>query len=405
MSVATLLEGSVRKSGNRVRIAVQLVKVADSAHLWSETYDRTLDDIFAVQDDIAQAVVQELRATLLGEHVTAANAQRSLAEVTDAARDRSDNSEAQRLFLQARYLLGRKSQEELTRSVEYLLQAVALDPDFALGWAWLAQAHSDTGGWGTVPVDIANANALSAANKALALAPDLVRAHLSMAHIQMSYQWDWSAAERSVQRALQLAPDDADVLATALRLYFYLGRLAEAEAFGIRAVVLDPLNANTYRLLAIQFYSNGNLDEAIRYMQHSLALAPDFIASRHVMATLLSDQGRHAEALAQTEMERAEWARLTALSLVKWAMNTPDSMADSDVALAMLIEKHSTHSTAQIAHLHAVRGDADGAFLWLERGFALRDAGLAATKVAPFFARVRHDPRWPLFLKKMGFDR
>ena len=133
MSVATLLEGSVRKSGNRVRIAVQLVKVADSAHLWSETYDRTLDDIFAVQDDIAQAVVQELRATLLGEHVTAANAQRSLAEVTDAARDRSDNSEAQRLFLQARYLLGRKSQEELTRSVEYLLQAVALDPDFALG--------------------------------------------------------------------------------------------------------------------------------------------------------------------------------------------------------------------------------------------------------------------------------
>ena len=201
LNVATLVEGSVRKSGNRVRVSVQLVKVADSAHLWSETYDRTLGDIFAVQDDIAQSVVTELRSALMSDKPNQAAEMNVIAEIARAANDRSDNSEAQRLFLQGRYLLGRKSEAELMRSIDYFRQAVALDPHFALAWAWLAQAYCDAGGLGTAPLHEAYANANAAASQALALAPDLVQAHMAMASFQIGYQWDWASAKATIQRA------------------------------------------------------------------------------------------------------------------------------------------------------------------------------------------------------------
>ena len=402
LNVATVLEGSVRKSGNRVRISVELVKVADGYHLWSETYDRTLDDIFAVQDDIAQAVVKELRSTLMGDAATVTSNKTIIAEIASAATDRSDNSEAQRLFLQGRYLLGRKSEEDLTRSIEYLQAAVALDPDFALAWAVLAQAQSDAGGWGIAPVHEANARALTAANKALALAPGLVQAHLSMASIQMSYQWDWVSAEASIQRALQLAPDNADVLTAAMRLSFCMRHFDEAETFGQRAVALDPLNAASYRMLAMALYSAGKLDSAADIMRQSLELSPDAIASRHVLGIVLSMQGRHEEALAETMLEKAEWARLTVLSIVRWSMGTDADKLESDNALATLVEKRAHSSAVQISSLYAIRGDADATFLWLERAYQQRDAGLVYSNALPFFDPVKHDPRWHPFLKKMG---
>ncbi len=403
LNVATVLEGSVRKSGNRVRISVELVKVADGYHLWSETYDRTLDDIFAVQDDIAQAVVKELRSTLMGDAATVASDKTIVAEIASAATDRSDNGEAQRLFLQGRYLLGRKSEEDLRRSIEYLQAAVALDPAFALAWAVLAQAQSDAGGWGIAPVHEANARALTAAKKALALAPGLVQAHLSMAFIQMSYQWDWVSAETSIQRALQLAPDNADVLTIAMRFAFCMHHFDEAEAFGQRAIALDPLNAASYRMLAMALYSAGKLDSAADIMRQSLELSPDAIASRHVLGIVLSMQGRHEEALAETMLEKAEWARLTVLSITKWSMGTDADKVESNNALAMLIEKHAHSSAVQISSLYAIRGDADATFLWLERAYQQRDAGLVYANALPAFDPVKHDPRWRPFLKKMGF--
>ena len=224
-----------------------------------------------------------------------------------AARDRSDDSEAQRLFVQGRYLLRRKSEEDLKHSIEYLQKAVALDPDFALAWALLAQAHNDSGGWGVVPVHEAGAAALAAAKTALALAPDMVQAHLSMAYIQMGYQWDWAGAEASMQQALQLAPDNADVLTTATKLSFCLRKLDAAETFGQRAIALDPLDANGHRLLAMSLFTAGKLDSALRSLRQSLDVSPDSIATRHVLAIVLSAQGRHEEALAEAMQEKAEW--------------------------------------------------------------------------------------------------
>ena len=406
LNVATVLEGSVRKSGNRARISVQLVKVSDGYHQWSETYDRTLDDIFAVQDDIAQAVVKELLTTLMGEMPAAARSESIATEVARATGDRSDNSEAQRLFVQARYLHGRKSEADLLHAIQYLQDAVALDSGFALAWALLAQAHNDAGGWGIVPVDEANAAAQHAAETALKLAPDQMQTYLAMAYIQMGNLWDWAGAEASVQRALHLAPDHADVLTAATKLAFCLRRLDAAEAFGQRAVALDPLNAIGHRFLAMVRCSAGHLGGAEKSLRLSLELSPDSIATRHVLAIILNAQGRHAEAHAEAEQEKAEWARLTALSLVKWAMGSAADQAESDTALKMLIEKYGQQDScaAQISHVYASRGDADNAFRWLERGYAQRDAGLAYLIAVPFFDSIKHDPRWPVFVKKMGFE-
>jgi TolB-like protein len=153
LNVATVLEGSVRKSGNRIRITVQLVKVADGYHLWSETYDRTLEDVFAVQDDITQCVVQELRTTLMGEAPAAKQNESVGREIAVAAKGRSENSEAYRLMLQGRYLMDRVSHSDFERSVEYLKQAVAIDPEFALAWAWLARALTHSAALGYARVD------------------------------------------------------------------------------------------------------------------------------------------------------------------------------------------------------------------------------------------------------------
>ena len=211
LNVATVLEGSVRKAGNRMRISVQLVKVADGYHLWSETYDRTLEDIFAVQDDIAQSVVKELRTTLFGESDAKAE-QHASAQVAAAVKGRTADPEAHRLFLQGRHLIDRRTREDSARGIGYLKQALEIDPDFALAWAELARAYATEADAGWVPAVEGVARAREAVARALALEPDLAEGHAGMGWIQMYYDWDWHAAEASLQRALELAPGNADVL-------------------------------------------------------------------------------------------------------------------------------------------------------------------------------------------------
>ena len=190
----------------------------------------------------------------------------------------------------------------------------------------------------------------------------------------------------------------------ATKLAFCLNRLVEAVAYGLRAVAVDPLNAGSYRMLAMVCFAAGKLDDAVLHMRHSLALAPEAVASRHVMSNLLMAQGRFDEALAEAMLEKAEWARLTSLTSIKWAMNTVVSRAESDAALAQLIGQHEEHSAIQISASYAMRGDADAAFMWLERAYGQRDGGAVYTKALPFHNLVKGDARYLPFLKKMGLD-
>jgi TolB-like protein/cytochrome c-type biogenesis protein CcmH/NrfG len=399
LNVATVLEGSVRKAGNRIRIMVQLVKVADGYHLWTQTYDRTLDDVFAVQDEIAQSVVQELRTTLMGEAPTPKQLESVGHEIAAAGKGRSENSEAYRLMLQGRYHIDRLSGPDFERSIRYLKQAVALDPGFALAWAWLARALTHAAGLGYAKVEEANAEALQAARKALELEPELVEAHLSLCWHQMMHDWDWRGAEASVRRALALAPNNADALSGATMLSYNTGRLDESVALGRRAVEQDPLNAKTYTHLARPLAALGLLSEAEQGYRKALELSPDGVPFRLLLAMNLERQGRHDEAMAEAMQEKAQWARLTALAILHF---TGGNVAESDKALQELIETGEDTSAYQIAQAYAVRGDADSAFRWLEQGYVQRDSGLCVMKSSWMFERIRRDPRWGAFLKKMG---
>ncbi len=401
LDVATLLEGSVRKSGDRVRISVQLVDVADSSHRWSETYDRTLDDIFAVQDDIARSVVKELRAVLLGEHADPDASGAAHAEVAAAAVGRGRNPEAHRLYLQGRYLYSRIANADLAAGIEMLKRAVALDPEHALAWATLGQAYPWAAGTGLMTPAEGMERGRDAANRALAIEPNLAEGHTALGLVQHWYDHDWSGAEASFARALELAPMSADALQAAGMLDFCLGRHERALAILRRSIDADPLSMIGPSYVARILFSEGRLAEAEAELRAILARSTSPSREHAVLALVLADQGRTEEALAEANAETAEWAKLWALAIVHWRLGMK---AASDQALAELEHKHHDSSAFQVAQVRAVRGEHDAAFEWLERACEARDAGVALARVTRLLSGLHGDPRWPAFMKRIGLE-
>ncbi|HQR11137.1 MAG TPA: TIR domain-containing protein [Casimicrobiaceae bacterium] len=399
LKVSTVLEGSVRKSGNRVRISVQLLKVSDGYHLWSETYDRTLDDIFAVQDEIARTVVAELREMLLGAK-PGANAMGVVTrEVAAAAKGRSENGEAYRLYLKGHFLVERMSGADLTRGVEYLQAAIKLDPDFALALATLSHAHTLEGIWGLCVPSEGVRHAREAAQRSLALEPDLAEGLLALGSIQLWYDWDWVAAEASLRRALELAPNNPEVSRELGYLMYVVGRYEESVQHCRRAVEQDPLNAMSYSMLAFPLIALQRLQEVEENCRKALELSPDGISFRYVLATTLEVLGRREEAEAEALIDKTEWSRLTCLACI-YARS--GRMQESDAMLAQLVEKYAHIGAVQIAQVHAARGEIDAALPWLDRARAQHDAGITNVRTFYYFDALRGDPRWPAFLAQLN---
>jgi serine/threonine protein kinase/tetratricopeptide (TPR) repeat protein len=401
LDVATVLEGSVRKAGQRVRISVQLVKVADSSHLWSESYDRTLDDIFAVQDDIARAVVKELRTTLLGQEADSQASGEVKAEVSNATKGRATDPEAHRLFLLARHLLDMPRADTTLKAIEYLRQALERDPDFALAWSELSRAHARAADMNLVPVAEGYAQARKAVERALELEPELAEAHARLAWIQLTYFWDWPAAEAAIGRALKQAPGNAIVLRVAGQVSNIVGRTEEATLFCARSLEQDPLSAIAHSTLAIRLYSANLFAEAEQEFRKTLELGSGMPGISAYLAICVLARGQAAEALVVAAQESEEVFRLWGLALVQDALGHP---GDSEAALRQLIEKHAEDSAYQIAEVYGARHAAEEAFLWLDRAFTQRDGGLPLLRLSPQLRPLHGDPRWPAFLKKMGFD-
>jgi TolB-like protein/tetratricopeptide (TPR) repeat protein len=399
LNVSTVLEGSVRKAGNRMRIAVQLVNVADGYHLWSESYDRMLDDIFAVQDDIAQSVVKELRATLLGGTADVRNGEVVTAQVAAAVRGRATQPEAHRLFLQARHFIDRRTGEDMARGIGYLKEALALDRDYALAWAEIGAAYAISADWGWAPFAEGYVQARDAVTRALALEPDLAEGHATMGWIQSTHDWDWRGAKHSFERALELAPGSAAVLRRAATLAGNLGRLDEAIELDRRAVAQDPLSSASYNNLGLHLHAAGQLADAEAAFRKALEFAPRSPASRTNLALALVDQGRGEEALGDALKEPDEWVRLWMLAIVH---NAAGRRAESDAALHQFIANYQEDSAYQVAQAYGIRGEADLAFEWLERAFVQRDSGLNYVKADPDLRSLRDDPRWHAFVRKMG---
>ena len=274
LNVATILEGSVRKAGKRLRISAQLVQVATDSPLWSQTYDRELDDIFAVQDDIARAVVKELRAALLGTPGDGSLSAQVDADVEAATRGRGADADAYQLYLQGRFFADRQSEEGIAKGVEFYRQAVAMDPKYALAWAFLARAYADQAGYAWQPYAATFDRAREAAERSIELEPNLAEGHAALGFIRMARDWNWQAAHASFRRALELAPGNVHVLRDVAIMAACLGRQDEAIVLLRRAVTLDPLSSRAHRVLGSRYLSAGLLDEAAASLGKARELNP-----------------------------------------------------------------------------------------------------------------------------------
>jgi TolB-like protein/Tfp pilus assembly protein PilF len=398
LHVDTVLEGTVRKAGQRVRIAVQLVKVSDGYHLWSESYDRTLDDILALQDDIAQSVVKELRRTLLGEEADSKASGEVKAEISQAARGRTTYPEVYRLCLQARHLLGRFTRTDTAKAIEYLKHALELDPDFALGWAELSRAYSAEAARGWVPVTEGFSRARQAADLALELEPGLGEAHSALGWIQQVHDWDWQGAETSYRRAMELSPGNTTVLRRAGVLAAALGQFEEAMALFHRAIDGDPLDSSSYHNLGLVLAASDRIEESEQAFRKALELATQRSTTHAYLSLSLLLMGRQEEALEVVKKEPNEGDRLPAQSIIEGALG---NLPEADRLLRQLIETRAESEPSQIAEVYATRGEKDEAFAWLERAFGARDAGVTLILQSPRLRSLHADPRWRALLEKL----
>ncbi len=399
LNVATVLEGSVRKSGNRVRITAQLIEVASDSHLWSETYDRQLDDIFAVQDDIAQSVVKELRATLMGETAGAAAAPSVAADVVRAVAGRSDDPQAFQLYLQGKFYGERTTQADTDKAIELFRGALAIDPDFALAWAGLSRIHQVQAGFGFAPIDEGFERAREAAQRALRLAPDLAEGHIELGLVYESHDWNWKEAETSLRRALELSPGDAHALRSAAGLARVLGRFDEGLELMHKAVALDPLSARTHRQMAMLAFMSERFDEAAVAFALALDLSPNTGLCHAFLAIARLMQGRADDALVLANAEIHDVFRDVALAMIHHAQGR---RGESDAALQRLIDGSGWTAAYQVAEAYSYRNEVEPAFEWLERAYAQRDPGVIYAANDVFLRPLQHDPRWLPFVRRLG---
>ena len=400
LNVASVLEGSIRRAGNRVRISVQLVKVEDGYQLWSETYDRMMDDIFAVQDDIARSVVEEIRIRLLGESSESLSRQIER-DVALAVRGRADDPEAQRLMMLGRYFLDRTTREATDKAIGYFKQALEIDPEYALCWAELGRAYAIGAGRSWLPPDEGYKLAKEAAERSLSFEQDLAEGHAQLGRIKAAYEWDIRGAEASYQRALELSPSNSSVLDGASVLAYKLGRLDEAIDLSRRAVAQDPLAAGIWHNLGLACHAAGLLDESEKAFRRALEIAPQRIVSEALLSLVLLDAGRPEDALSEAGQEPDEFWRVWALAII---FHASGDVEKSDANLRTVLEKFAEGNAFQIAEIYSMRNEMDQAFEWLRRAIEARDPGVTHLKVNPRFRRMHSDERWPQIVADAGLS-
>ena len=388
LGVANVLEGSVRREGDHVRITTELIKADDGFQLWSQSYDREIKDIFAVQDEIAQAATEALQVKLLGSNGPPA-----------ASSLRSTSPEAYQAYLQANYFLGRGTgKEDVDKALAYADTAIMLDEGYAPAWALRASVQNMMAEEGLTNVTEGFRTARDDAERAIALDPTSASAYLALARTQIYHDWDWDTADTCLTKAAALEPGNAEVPRMRSYLSRALGNLNQAVELYEEVVTLDPLRANSRLGLGFLLYMAGRYDEAQVQLQKALDLNPQAAFAHGDLGKILIAEGKPQQALVEIEKEPSDWEKLTDQALAYHALGREE---DSNAALSELITKHDTDSAYQIAEVYAYRGESDKSFEWLERAYKQRDAGLPDIKVDPLFKNLRHDPRYSDLLKKM----
>jgi TolB-like protein/Tfp pilus assembly protein PilF len=389
LGVTNLLEGSVRKQGDRVRIVAELINAADGRALWSETYDRELKDVFAVQSEIATAVTDQLKIKLLGTPAK-----------SDAAP--SNNNLAAYNALQQGTFYFRLSTEEGTRkATEFYGEAIRLDPRYALAYAQLSAAWRQLAATWLVGGADANegfAKARNAAQTALSLAPDLAAAHEALGFVLVTPDLDFAAAEAEFRKAEKLAPADAGPKFALSFLFAAQGRLAEAENIMRQTLPLDPLGVTRYLNLARILIAGGRYDEAEATLRKAIELQPAAARLHAYLTTLDIIRGNAAAALQDAQLEPKGFWQDYALALARQAQS---DHAAADAALQTLIDNYAGGGPFQIATVYGLRKEPDKMFDWLERAYTEHDPGLTQLLGTPFIMNYRDDPRFAAFCQKL----
>ncbi len=382
LGVKHVLEGSVRRSGDRIRVTAQLIDVAEDAHIWSETWDRTMDDVFAIQDEIAQAVVDGLKLRLLGDL---------------PATDRTA-PEAYALYLQAMQLLNHRNADSALQAEALLQQALEIDRDYIPAWLELARAYRQGGGVGAWHPVQSFPKARNAAVEVLRLDADNVPALVMLANIALRYDYDVESATEYVERAMSVNPDDESARQIESSIAFLSGDSDSAIRFSENAVDRDPANTNRRYGLGLVYMGAHRFDAAKESFRKAIELSPTSAGSHFYLGAIMMLEGDFDGAEEQIVRENREGYRATGLALLYQARGDSEQ---ADKALAALIAL-GNRWTYQIAAVHAFRDEADEAFLWLDRAMDRRDTSLAMLSGDPFMDNIRDDPRLDDVFARLG---
>jgi len=382
LNVAHVLEGSVRKVGNQVRITVQLIETRSDSHLWSETYDRTLDGIFAIQDEIALSVVKQLRITLLGE---------------TAPKVIMTNPEAYTLFLQSRHVDDRYTRAALEQAELLLKEALAIDPNFAPAWTDLGDVYRGQEDFDRPMVE-SKALARAAFQQALTIDPSYAPAYASLGMLVRT-NYNFAAADQYFQQALQLNSGIARPFLAASSLMRTFGRFDKSIDLAQKAIALDPVRSAAYTNLGYTYYYALRFDEAAIAFSKALSLSPERPRAHFYLGRVLLEQGELQAALAVMQKEPVVVYRITGRALVHHALENREV---SRKALAELIDNWGEVAAFQIAEVYAYLGENDAAFKWLQKAYDTQDAGLVVLLGNPLFAKLTSDTRYHSFVEKLG---
>ena len=385
LGVRTLLEGTVRKQDDRVRIVAELVNAADGIALWTRTFDRELRDIFAVQREIATAVADSLKVTLLG------SADNSTQMVPKSV-------EAHNAYLQGHFHFLRRNIEDYRKAITYFDQAIDVDPDYALAYAERAETWTMIGDL-TGQRPTAYPKARSDAEKAVAIAPALAEAHAALGWVRFFGEWKFAEGLSELKRAKELSPANPTANDLLARVIIYLGGIDEAERQAREAVELDPLSVSTLFNLSRVLFIAGKLDEADAAGRKVAELQPSAASSHRWQVLVAVQRGDGETALREAQLEPDAGFRPFELALAQYVRG--DHKA-ADAALAELIANGRDSLAYQIAEVYAVRGETDKAFEWLQISFDNHDGGTLSLSVDPLLRGLRDDPRYKNLLAKLG---
>ena len=384
LGVAHLLEGSVRKDGNKIRVTAQLIKAKDGSHMWSETYDRNFEDVFKLQDEIAGAVVKQLKLKLLS--------------VPGNITSSSTNTEVYNLVLQGNYFLEKRGKENLVKALGFYSQALAIDSLNARTWGAMARSIGIQADWAYIDVHAGFKKAEIAANKAIALDEKQAEGYIVLGSVKMN-SFDWRGSEAELKKGISLNPGNADLLNMLGYLYVFLGRFDEAIQLTKQSLAHDPILPVTYFYYGYVLYCDKQYDKAIEAYKTLIELNPQFPRAHYLLSKVYLSQGKPELALIEMPQETETVSKILGLALTYHALGRKK---EADETMNDFLLQYQHDWPYQVAELYAFRGEINNAFAWLEKVYVKKDSWLSWLKADPLLENLWYDPRYNALLKKMN---